>query len=193
MAETAGWVHRGFNREVDNLWPRLEQALVNNTRTLWFCGHSLGAAMAAICAGRCRLSYIRSNPRALYTYGSPRIGSKRYVNYVRLEAYRWVNNNDIVTRVPPAWFGYRHKGQEIYLNAHGKIRRLTPWQRFKDRCRGIAQGLRQGRIDFFDDHSISQYMLHIRNAVEEEEGMILRPIMERRPTAGPVAALRRVA
>ena len=34
MAETAGWVHRGFKRQVDELWPRLEQALVNNTRTL---------------------------------------------------------------------------------------------------------------------------------------------------------------
>ena len=66
MAETVGWVHRGFKREVDELWPRLEQALVNNTRTLWFAGHSLGGAMAAICAGRCRLSYIRSNPRAIH-------------------------------------------------------------------------------------------------------------------------------
>ena len=32
MAETVGRVHRGFKREVDDLWPRLEQALVNNTR-----------------------------------------------------------------------------------------------------------------------------------------------------------------
>jgi triacylglycerol lipase len=125
MAETVGWVHRGFKREVDDLWPRLEQALVNNSRPLWFAGHSLGGAMAAICAGRCKLSYIRSNPRALFTYGSPRIGSKRYVNYVQIEAYRWVNNNDIVTRVPPAWLGFRHKGQEVYLNAYGKVRRLT--------------------------------------------------------------------
>ena len=50
VAETVGWVHRGFKREVDDLWPRLEQALVNNTRSLWFTGHSLGGAMAAICA-----------------------------------------------------------------------------------------------------------------------------------------------
>ena len=50
IAETAGRVHRGFKREVDDLWPRLEQALVNNTRPLWFAGHSLGGAMATICA-----------------------------------------------------------------------------------------------------------------------------------------------
>ena len=79
IAETAGRVHRGFKREVDDLWPRLEQALVNNTQPLWFTGHSLGGAMATICASRCKLSYIQSNPRALYTFGSPRVGNRRYV------------------------------------------------------------------------------------------------------------------
>ncbi len=173
VSETAGWVHRGFKREVDDLWPRLEQALVNNRRTLWFAGHSLGGAMAAICAGRCWLSYIPSNPSALFTYGSPRIGNKRYVNYVQMEAYRWVNNNDIVPRVPPAWLGYRHKGQEIYLNSYGQIRRLCAWQRLKDRWRGFIRGLQEGRIDHFTDHSIGQYIGHIWNAVQEEERIVL--------------------
>jgi triacylglycerol lipase len=189
VAETKGWVHRGFKREVDDLWPRLEQALVNNTRTLWFTGHSLGGAMAAICAGRCRLSYIRSNPRALFTYGSPRIGSRRYVNYVQLEAYRWVNNNDIVARVPPGWLGFRHKGQEVYLNAYGKIRRVTGWQRVKDRWRGFVRGLRERRFDHFADHSISQYIQHIRAAVEEER----LPILVGRPQPMRATPLRRAA
>jgi triacylglycerol lipase len=195
MAETAGWVHRGFKREVDDLWPRLEQALVNNSRPLWFTGHSLGAAMASICAGRCKLSYIRSNPRALFTYGSPRVGNRRYVNYVQLETYRWVNNNDIVTRVPPAWLGYRHKGQEVYLNAYGKIRRLTHWQRMKDRWRGLLKGLRNGRFDPFNDHSIIEYVAHIRAAVEEEEGIVLRPVRHIRAAkpAPRSIALRRAA
>jgi triacylglycerol lipase len=176
-AETVGRVHRGFKREVDDLWPRLERALVNNTRTLWFTGHSLGAAMAAICAGRCKLSHIRSNPRALFTFGSPRIGNARYVNHVHIETYRWVNNNDIVTRVPPTWLGYCHKGREVYLNAYGQIRRLTRWQRTKDRWRGFVAGLREGRIDPFADHSISRYVEYIRRAVEEEErAAAVRPL-----------------
>jgi triacylglycerol lipase len=188
MAETVGWVHRGFKREVDELWPRLEQALVNNTRTLWFSGHSLGGAMAAICAGRCRLSYIRSNPRALFTFGSPRVGNRRYVNYVQLENYRWVNNNDIVARVPPAWLGFRHTSQEVYLNAYGKIRRLTGWQRLKDRWRGFIRGVREGRIDFFADHSIRQYIQHIRAAVEEEECFTLERAAAEIPTTFQRAA-----
>jgi len=185
MSETVGWVHRGFKREVDDLWPRLEQALVNNERTLWFAGHSLGGAMAAICAGRCALSHIRSNPRALFTYGSPRIGSGRYVNFVQLEAYRWVNNNDIVTRVPPAWLGYRHKGQEVYLNFHGRIRRLTWWQRVKDRWRGFVGGLREGRIDPFTDHSINRYIDYIWREVEDQEAATQTRLMQCPPLVLP--------
>ena len=179
VSETVGRVHRGFKQEVDDLWPQLEQALVNNARTLWFTGHSLGGAMAAICAGRCALSHIRSNPRALFTYGSPRIGTRRYVNHVALEAYRWVNNNDIVSRVPPRWLGYRNKGREVYLNAYGQIRRLTAWQRCKDRWRGFWQGLKLREFDHFTDHSIRRYIDYIRHAVAEDESVIKWPARPR--------------
>ncbi len=168
-AETVGRVHRGFKEEVDDLWPLLEEVLVNNTKTLWFCGHSLGGAMASICAGRCKLSHIRSEPRALYTYGCPRVGTRRYVHYVKLDYTRWVNNNDIVTRVPPAWMGYRHAGKEMYLNAYGKVRKVTGWQRTKDRWRGFWMGIKKGRIDNFEDHSIDRYIEYIRNYAEETE------------------------
>jgi triacylglycerol lipase len=183
-AETVGRVHRGFKREVDDLWPRLEQALVNNTRPVWFVGHSLGGAMAAICAGRCKISHIRSNPRALFTFGSPRIGNRRYVNYVNLEAYRWVNNNDIVPRLPPAWLGYCHKGQEVYLNAYGKIRRMSVWQRIKDRWRGLVHGLRTGEFDPITDHRINRYIDYIHRAVEEE-GAVARRLEPTRQFSAP--------
>lgn len=101
LTETFGRVHKGFMQEVDDLWPMLEDALVENKKTLWFAGHSLGGAMATICAGRCYLSEIESMPKALFTYGSPRVGDRRFVNFVEIDHSRWVNNNDIVTRVPP--------------------------------------------------------------------------------------------
>jgi triacylglycerol lipase len=193
IAETAGRVHRGFKREVDDLWPRLEQALVNNTRPLWFAGHSLGGAMATICASRCKLSFIRSNPRALFSYGSPRVGNRRYVSSVHYEAYRWVNNNDIVTRVPPWWLGYRHKGQEVYLNAYGEIRRLTAWQRTKDRWRGFVAGLKRREFDHFTDHSIMRYVEYIQRAVEEEESVERRILSIERPELSPASGQARRA
>ena len=164
VAETIGRVHWGFKSEVDRLWPFLEKELVENTKDLWFCGHSLGAAMATICASRCKLSYIKSNPVGLFTYGSPRVGTKKYVTHCVIDHIRWVNNNDIVTRVPPAWMGYYHVGQEMYLNAYGKVRKLTRYQRLKDRYRGFKMGLKQGKIDHFADHAIRRYAAYLQQA-----------------------------
>ncbi|MEN1681497.1 MAG: lipase family protein [Planctomycetota bacterium] len=168
VAETVGRVHRGFKREVDDLWPRLEEALVSNDRTLWFAGHSLGGAMAAICAGRCKLSHIRSNPEGLFTYGSPRVGNRRYVNHVRLKYYRWVNNNDIVPRVPPAWLGYRHAGVEMYLDRFGHLSGVTGAMRARDRFWGFWRSLRRWRIDHFSDHLMGEYIAGIQHAVLAE-------------------------
>ncbi len=193
IAETAGRVHRGFKREVDELWPRLELALKNNQRPVWFTGHSLGGAMATISASRCKLSHIESNPQALYTFGSPRVGNRRYVEYVHYEAYRWVNNNDIVARVPPWWLGFRHKGQEVYLNAYGEIRQFTAWQRLKDRWRGFWGGLKKWEFDHFADHSIMRYIEYILSAVREEESFERRLLSIERPKLAPPSELRRRA
>lgn len=176
VSETVGRVHRGFKKEVDDLWPRLEEALVNNDKTLWFCGHSLGGAMATICAGRCFLSHIKSTPRQLFTYGSPRVGNKRYVNHVKLEHVRWVNNNDIVTRVPMLWMGYRHTGTQMYLNAYGKLRPLTKTQRAKDRWRGFWMGVKKGKVDHFADHSMDEYIRNINVALKEEADGTIPPV-----------------
>ena len=169
LAETVGKVHRGFKQEVDDLWPVIEERVKSNKKTLWFTGHSLGGAMATICAGRCFLSHIPSTPRQLFTYGSPRVGNKRYVNYVDIDHVRWVNNNDIVTRVPPSWLGYRHTGQEMYFNARGKLRQMTKWQRSKDRWRGLWMGLKQGKVDHFSDHAMVQYISYVYEAMRQDE------------------------
>lgn len=172
LAETTGKVHRGFKQEVDDLWPMLETALVHNQQPLWFCGHSLGGAMATICAGRCFLSHIPSVPEQLFSYGSPRVGNNRYVNYVKLEHYRFVNNNDIVTRVPPILLGYRHCGKEVYLNRNGKITQISHLGRRRDRWKGFLRGLMNWKIDHFGDHSIHQYIQAILKAVQNEQEVI---------------------
>lgn len=168
LAETAGKVHRGFKTEVDDLWPMLETALMGNDQPLWFCGHSLGGAMATICAGRCFLSHIESMPKQLYTFGSPRVGDKRYINYVKLDHYRYVHNNDVVTRVPPVLLGYRHCGSEVYINRNGEIGELNHISRRRDRWQGFLRGLRKWKIDHFTDHSIMGYIDAIARAVESE-------------------------
>ena len=171
LAETTGRVHRGFKQEADDLWPLIEKHIQELDKTLWFTGHSLGAAMATICSYRCHNSDECANPVELYTYGSPRVGNKSYINYVNLNHYRWVNNNDIVTRVPPVWMGYRHTGTEMYLNRNGMLRSLSYGEKRLDRWHGFLRGLRKFRIDHFSDHSVHTYVTHILKAVKKEEGI----------------------
>lgn len=172
LAETTGKVHRGFKQEVDDLWPMLETALIGNDQPLWFCGHSLGGAMATICAGRCFLSHIESNPEQLYTFGSPRVGDKRYINYVSLDHFRFVNNNDVVTRVPPVLLGYRHCGREVYIDRNGKLGQLGHVSKRRDRWQGFLRGLRRWKIDHFSDHSIHNYIDAIHVAMKEDQQQI---------------------
>jgi len=169
-----GKVHSGFNREVDDLWPMLEGLLKDNTQPVWFCGHSLGGAMATICAYRCKTSSISSNPQELHTFGSPRVGCRRYIRHAEVTHYRWVHNNDVVTRVPPAWMGYRHCGNEVYLDRFGRIRKLTGIWRSRDRWRGLVSGLFQWKIDLLADHSIRLYAQHIATAIEKENVSLAR-------------------
>lgn len=168
LVSTFGRVHSGFNQEVNDIWPLMEKLLEDNSLPAWFCGHSLGAAMATICAYRCQVSSIWTNPRELHTFGSPRVGCKKYINHAKIEHYRWVQNNDIVTRVPPTWLGYRHGGNEIYIDRNGRIKRLTGLWRSRDRWRGFLKGLGFGKFDLLSDHSMRLYAENIALAVDKE-------------------------
>jgi triacylglycerol lipase len=88
---------------------------------------------------------------------------------VKLEQFRWVNNNDIVTRMPPTWLGYRHSGNEIYLDRSGQIQKIFGWRRVSDRLQGFLGGLLKFRLDQLSDHSVVSYIDRIFNLVRNEK------------------------
>ena len=149
---TDGWVHSGFRGELDKLWSHIEP-LTNeyDDKKLYICGHSLGAAMATICTSR--VEEFRK-VEELYTYGSPRAGTRSFVKGIKTAHWRFVNNNDIVTTVPLALMGYKHHGTLVYINHYGKIRKMTLWQRIKDKFRGWRSGL----LDGVADHGMGNYV-----------------------------------
>jgi len=161
MAETVSRVHKGFKQEVDDLWPMVKPELetkTNLTKNLWFCGHSLGAAMTTIMASRAFHDDNLTDPTEVYTYGSPRVGWKKYVKSLGMTHHRFVNNNDIVTRVPLWIMGYRHHGTMHYFNRHGDYSKATGWNKVKDRLMGMWIGLKKGKIDNIGDHPMGSYI-----------------------------------
>jgi triacylglycerol lipase len=151
-----GLVHRGFRGELDKIWHEIENTLKTLPKTkgrLYVCGHSLGAAMATLATSR-----MQHKVWALYTFGSPRVGTRRFIKNLYTKHFRVVNNNDIVTRVPPRLMFYRHHGELVYINHYGNIRKMTPWQRIKDRFRGYRDGL----LDPVTDHSMLNYINHTK-------------------------------
>ena len=171
VAETAGRVHSGFKEEVDKLWPNIKEDLIREgkDRDVWITGHSLGGAMATIITSRCKGDTGCPNPEELHTFGSPKVGWKSYTNYHNFVHYRWVNNADIVARIPFWWMGYRHHGRCMYFNHYGNLRNIHGWQRVKDKWRGIFKGLKNFKFDPISDHNPIQYVQHLKNLADGKE------------------------
>ncbi len=149
-----GKVHRGFMIEVWKLADCLAPHIFKTEKQVYITGHSLGGAMATLYAQLCRPN---GTPR-VYTYGAPRVGNRKFWQKWRIPLTRVRNNNDLVPTIPPWWIGFVHTGDKVYINHYGNIRKLTPWQKWKDHWRGRLAAIK--KLQFFDgirDHSIDKY------------------------------------
>ena len=156
-----GWVHNGFQEEVNKIWDAiLEQLEAHPDKNLFITGHSLGGAMATIATSR-----LGDRVKALFTFGSPRAGTRKFVkSFSHIPHYRFVNNNDIVPKVPFAFLGYRHTCAPCYINYYGNIRSATYWQRVKDQWRGRWRALKKGQpFDGAYDHGMDHYCKYTEN------------------------------
>lgn len=158
-----GKVHRGFHQALDEVWEGLLDYLrskENSRRTVWFTGHSLGAALATLAAQR----YGRV--RGLYTYGSPRVGDRGFHKAFPVRAHRFVNHRDIVARVPPPLF-YQHVGDLKYIDGEGLIHEDSgPWKSLVNDFRSeLASIMNLGELipPAIVDHVPTLYATHIWN------------------------------
>jgi len=151
-AMTHGLVHSGFRGECDKLWEQIKKDQKSHEgKTFYITGHSLGGAMATIATSRFE-EYTKVTQ--LTTFGSPRVGTRKFVKHIETPHMRFVNNNDLVTKVPLALMGYKHHGTLQYINFYGNIRKLTLWQAMKDKIRGYRSGL----LDGAKDHGMDNYV-----------------------------------
>ena len=157
-----GDVHAGFQGEINKVWDDLISTILDiQDRNIYITGHSLGGAMATICAKRFQEQKIE--PQSLYTYGSPRVGDKRWVKTLQVPHYRFQNNNDVVCKVPLWLMGYRHHGMNIYIGYNGMIVKMNMWRRFLDSMRGRLKAW--SKLQLFDgvyDHDITTYAKRVK-------------------------------
>ena len=108
-----GHVHVGFRDGVAAVETYLSDfdVMARRVSNVWVTGHSLGGALAVIAAARLKMK--TGVTALLYTYGQPAVGlndfAERYSVELPQRLWRFVNQSDIVTRVPPGPL-YRHVG-----------------------------------------------------------------------------------
>ncbi len=134
-----GLVHQGFLDGLNDVWKPVSEHLADlrtklSIRHVWFTGHSLGAALATLAAQR-----FDKDANQLVTFGSPLVGDAEFAKRTGAGVRRFVNNNDIVTRIPPVGRGparidipilknfsrpvlaYRHIGDLHYFGGDGSL------------------------------------------------------------------------
>ncbi len=80
-------------------------------------GHSYGAALACLCAIDLQYNYPRKDYE-VSLFGCPRVGNaafKKSYNKRLFKTIRVENGNDIITKIPFCWLGYRHVGSKVHV------------------------------------------------------------------------------
>lgn len=85
--------------------------------TVFVAGHSLGGALATLCAMDLKLR-LKINDVRLVTFGSPRVGNNVFAHWFDeyiAPHWRFTHNRDVVPSVPPGYMGFSHVAQEIWV------------------------------------------------------------------------------
>jgi len=114
-------VHAGFKKCFESLAEEIH-CMLPSEGALILAGHSLGAALATLTT--VALNQNEVPVQACYSFGSPRVGNKQFIELVTdLPVYRLVNNWDIVTTVPlslgPSM--YLHPDDAMYFSQSGEL------------------------------------------------------------------------
>lgn len=155
----------------------IEEEMKDSRKSLWFTGHSLGAAAATLAASTCAFAEPPIEVSGVYTYGQPRVGDSKfaelYNSRLKSKTFRFVNNNDAVTKIP-SWapfFFFAHVGQIKYLTEDGELvdyEKLTWTQRLTDTFKGIVEDISESGLDSINDHSMDTgYIPPLRRYLSE--------------------------
>lgn len=168
-----GMIHKGFWRDAESIYTEVSCSLIKHIlveRKLVLTGHSQGAAVA------CALS-LKLHPtyklHSIIHFGCPRIVDRKaalkITELLPSVYHRFVNNNDLITRVPPRAAGYSHFGKIHYFLRNGKYSdSIKSWYKFLDRFVGKFNVGGEYVFDDLNDHMQENYYELIYNTWKEE-------------------------
>jgi hypothetical protein len=154
-------------------------------------GHSLGGAMATLAS--VRLASEGYTVRAVYTFGSPRVGDRAFRRKYRLPNYRFVNDDDLVPHLPFSWC-YKHVGTLRLMHEGTDLTESRPaWVAKKRRLATKAKQIHRAHrntidvlYDLFDfdwltDHYLDRYVSAIQKLLGSSDER-QEPLFEDNPS-----------
>lgn len=125
-------IHKGFYNAWEDMreeamkfiLPRIfhQHELAAKYTQIIVCGHSLGGALAQVCA--LQLKLLTGLNIQVYTFGSPRVGNKSFCRWMNQNVpnnYRLTMLHDPVTTVPKGIPPFKHAGIECWLDKEGHL------------------------------------------------------------------------
>jgi triacylglycerol lipase len=165
-----GFVHYGFAEALQSIYPQVRDAIMefrDNDQTIWFTGHSLGGALAALAAMSLHFEDPRLLSDGVYTFGQPRMCDRLLASAhdeaFRDRTHRFVNNNDVVPQAPPEP-AFRHIQTLHYIDSSGTLREGMPLLGgLTDRAEGLTADALAPTSDGIRDHFIDRYVEVMKN------------------------------
>ncbi|MGG1553940.1 lipase family protein [Paenibacillus ferrarius] len=122
-AKGGGLVHQGFLDIYESARKQILTVMrkLSAQKQVYLTGHSLGGALAALCAADLATNTKFRSP-AVYTFGSPRVGNPAFAKHFNLTTgphYRVYNRNDMVPALPPLVYKSLRTG-DLYHYIHVK-------------------------------------------------------------------------
>lgn len=144
-------MHQGFIGAYLSVRDRIHQYVEgSSSRRYRITGHSLGGAIATLCAVDLQYNFGREISIEAYTFGSPRVGNGAFTDSYNQrvpDTWRVVHGWDAVVGLPVPWQGYRHVDTAV------KLARDFTWK--------IITGS-------FNDHKIGSYISALEKQIDKQ-------------------------
>jgi len=162
-------VHKGFYNALSTVYQsvrnRVRETRTNNQK-VFITGHSLGGALATLCAFR--LQKVGDvDVDGVYTFSAPRVGDLNFANeyndILRSKTFRWVYKHDFGPQLPiragvgPLAHQYVHSGVLNFVRPNGSIE--------MDHVDNIPAGFDASSVA---DHDIGRYVVTMYNRLSND-------------------------